>query len=278
MSTTSTPNSSGHLLLRRQRLEALRERVLRERPGGHAGRQAPPGTAAPAGCAAQRHEREPDERPDQRGRRGAARLRQEDREHARAHRGIGEHARGRAAGPARAEPERDRHRHGCDAPERVPVVERLAEPVRDLVLRERTRPDPRGEREGHRHDRADQERQQEGRRRPRRDPSRRHRRAEEREVGEGPPGLDVGEVGAIDHSTDTAVRRASIGEQQERRHAVARPPASPQDGRRDDAAAHEHHRDLRDGRPRELGAALGPECDAREGTADDQWKCVSCGG
>ena len=166
------------------------------------------------------------------------------------HARVGEHARDGGPRPARAEPERDRHRHRGDAPDRVPVVERLAEPVRDLVLGQRAGPYARRERVGHRHDGADQESEEQLRGRARRDLRAGHRGGEHRQVGERAPGLDVAQL-RDDRPHDRHRRQErEQREHQQRRHAVDRPRAAPQERRGDHRAAGEDHQDPGDRRAR----------------------------
>ena len=84
---------AGHALLRGQWLEGLREGVLRERPCGH--RRPPRRGASSTGRLRRRSGTRTNQAsaPTSGRRGGAARLGEQDREDARAHRGIGEHAR-----------------------------------------------------------------------------------------------------------------------------------------------------------------------------------------
>ena len=81
ISSTSSPNSPATLSFARQRLEALRERVLRQRPGADGAGRRRAAAAAPAGCAAAAARAANHATAPQRGGRGgAARLGEQDRQ------------------------------------------------------------------------------------------------------------------------------------------------------------------------------------------------------
>ena len=265
------PEVARHGLLGLERLEALREWVLGQRPGADRAAGERRDDDHREAAQAQRHDREPQGRRNHRGGQRPPRLRQQDGKHAQADRRVGECAPPHAAGSPRAEPQRERDRDRRDGAHRVPILEGRADAVRELVLRERARARcarrasmrpaasrPSEDADDHAWDRA------------RREPRPGDGGGEHDEVGERPARLDVAQLG--DDRPEHRERRQH-GEQCERhkaRGAIQRAAPAPQQGGGDHADAGEHHRDFGDAGPAQLRPAGRPEGDRGEGGAEYQ--------
>ena len=272
ISTTSSPNSPATLSLTRERLGGDREGVLGERPGGdrrrrRSSRQGDQRQRAQA----QRDDREPGERADRRRPTSAprdwvsriARI-------AAPSAGVGEHAADDA--PPRRVPSQsrpgDRQRGG--RADRVPVLERLPDPVGDLGLADRAGPDARGQRVEHGRHRGEHDprdhRGRRARRQPRRRRPRRRRRPGRRACGPprrrratAPPPRSPTARSARASAANSATLVAPWSGPG-RLQAIAAATTAPPD---------EHQQHLDDRRAAQLAAAGGTEGDAREGAAED---------
>jgi hypothetical protein len=169
----------------------------------------------------------------------------------------------------RAEPEQAGDRERRRRADRVPVLEGLADPVGDLRLADRPRPDARGQRVDDRRSRGEHDPLDHSGCGSRGQPRPGDRRGEDGQVRERAASLDVREVR---HHRPHHRHRGDHGQRGEQRNAeraVDRAGTAPRDSGRDDRPAGQDDEDLDDRRAAQLAAARGTEGDAREGAAED---------
>ena len=166
-----------------------------------------------------------------------------------------------AAGAPRAEPEQRQHADRGGQPDRVPVVERRAQPRVGLVLGERAGEDLRQQRPGAHRDARQRDPVQHRRPAPGRQARERHRAGEGRQVGEGAVRLDPG-VRRSERPDDRDRRvGGEQGQREERGRAVQalRARTRQQQRRRAQQRAEPHQRDLDVGGPLQPQPAVGDE-------------------
>ncbi len=259
--TGADAHVQGHLV--------LRERVLRERPGGD--EAAAQGTRGECGDAAQaqRDAGEPDRAPDHHGQERPARVRQQDRHEQQAEDRVGQRADRRVSLSPRAEPERAGDAHGGHQADGVPVAERLAQAGEDLVGREGAGEDLREHRVAGDHGRADDGGAEQCRPAVRAQPGERHAGGERGDVGQRAVGLQP-RVGRVDRPPDRRGRQRGEGaEGGKAPGAVQSPAPAYEDGDRAQRAADDLHDHLDLGGAAELQPASGPQGDRREQQAHD---------